>query len=56
MIYFNSQFHDKKVRIDTDKDKAYILSNGKETEAPSGSKIVADAIIEGEKISESEYK
>lgn len=55
MRYFDSTLHDAKVRIDTESDKAYITYGEEEILAKSGSKVVADATIEGKEISEEEY-
>lgn len=55
MIYLLSENYYKKVRIDTEKDKAYIMDSGKETLAPQGSKIVADATMGMHTITEQEY-
>jgi len=55
MIYLRSEEYDKNVRIDTTSNKAYIMNNGGEIEAPKGSKIVADATIGMDKISKEEY-
>lgn len=55
MIYFGSDYSDNKIKIDENKDVAYIKSGDKEVQATSNSKVVADITIEGKRISEKEY-
>ena len=55
MEYLLSPMYDVKVRIDLKNDTAFIMQEGVETNAPSGSKIVADATMSDQKISEQEY-
>lgn len=55
MVYLYSTEHEVGVRIDMEKNQAFIRTNGVEKLAEQGSKIVADANIENKEISEVEY-
>lgn len=57
MNYYKSEFHEKLVRTDPEKDEAFAkpLTGGDEMALPKGSPILIDAIAEGVAITEDEY-
>jgi hypothetical protein len=56
MKYLYSELYDKKVRVDLDSDKAFILDESQEEyEAPTESKVVADATFGRKFITKEEY-
>lgn len=55
MKYLLSEQYNTKVRIDLEKNEAFLMHDGSEVKAPTGSKIVADATMNGKEITQKEY-
>ncbi len=55
MKYYESTLHEVKVRTDADANEAFIKADKKERKVPVTNKVVNDAILEGNTISEAEY-
>lgn len=54
--YYYSNLHEKKVKVDTEKNIAFVKDEqGKAWQVERGNKVVTDALIENNKIKESDY-
>lgn len=56
MKYYESTLYDVKVRTDAENNQAFIKTEKKERKVPVTNKVVNDAILEGNTISEAEYE
>jgi hypothetical protein len=56
MKYYESTLHEAKVKTDAENDQAFIKQDGKERKVPVTNKVVNDAILEGNTISEAQYE
>ena len=55
MKYYHSTEHNINIRTDADNNTAYTKKDGEEIVIPSGSKLLADAIIENNQITQEQY-
>lgn len=55
MKFYESTFHEAKVRTDAESNQAFVKIGSKEKKVPVTNKVVNDAILEGRTISEEKY-
>ena len=57
MRYFNSEFHEVKIKVDLENSQAFVKGYDSDTETPieSNTKVFTDTIIANEEITEEQY-